>query len=574
LLQKQRTMRYQVVALDYDGTIAHHGKVNEETVEILRQLKASKRLIILVTGRELDELKSIFPEHTIFDRIVAENGALIYNPTTLEERLLGERPPESFVNDLKKQNVTPLSVGRVIVATWEPHQNIVLEAIKKHGVERQVIFNKGAVMVLPAGINKAKGLSSVLKELNYSTHNVVAIGDAENDSAMLQAAECAVVVQNALPALKKTVDWVTNGDHGDGVIEMANQLIKDDLHALDEKLEKHYLDFGKKFDGNDYKIGPYRNGILLAGESGGGKSTLTTFFSESLIAKNYQFCLVDPEGDYSELKGTVTAGDAKNLPIIEEVIKLLTNPTQNVVVNTLAIPLHDRPEFFNRLFSALLELRKSLGHPHWFIFDEAHHLIPKGATSSFFNIPKDMNNFMLVTTEPELINHSIISHTDLLIVIGKEPNNIFTQYTTLRKVSMPDLAIKELNKGEAWIWETNKGDPFPARIEKPAQLMQRHKKKYATGDMQDKSFYFRGPGNKLNLKANNLMIFIQMAEGVDDDTWIYHLGKKEYSDWFRNSVHDDELAEAAEKIEDKETDAAASKDKILNLIKEKYTAPA
>src|SRR6185436_18839379 len=148
------------------------GGVTEETIEALRQLKASKRKIILVTGRELDELKTIFPEHTIFDRIVAENGSLIYNPSTLEERLLGEVPPESFIQYLKEHKVTPMSVGRVIVATWEPHQNVVLEAIKKFGIERQVIFNKGAVMVLPSGINKAKGLSSVLKELNFSMHNV------------------------------------------------------------------------------------------------------------------------------------------------------------------------------------------------------------------------------------------------------------------------------------------------------------------------------------------------------------------------------------------------------------------
>ena len=567
-------MRYQVVALDYDGTIAHHGRVAEETIESLRQLKASKRKIILVTGRELDELKSLFPEHLLFDRIVAENGALIYNPATLEERLLGEKPPESFINDLKKQNVTPLSVGRVIVATWEPHQNTVLEAIKKSGIERQVIFNKGAVMVLPSGINKAKGLSSALKELNFSMHNVVAIGDAENDSAMLQAAECAIVVQNALPALKKTVDWVTNNDHGNGVIEMANQLLKDDLHLLDEKLNKHYLDFGKKFDGNDYTIGPYRPGILLAGESGGGKTTLTTFFSESLTAKKYQFCLIDPEGDYSALQGTVNIGDATHLPVLEEIINLLTNPIQNVVVNILAIPLNDRPGFFNSLFAALLELRKTFGHPHWFIFDEAHHLIPKGAANSFFNIPRDLNNFMLVTTEPELLNPAIVSHTNLAIVIGKEPGNIINQYAQLKKNSSPGIPIKELNKGEAWIWEIDKDKPFPVRIEKPAQLMQRHKKKYATGDMLDKSFYFRGPSNKLNLKANNLMIFIQMAEGVDDDTWMYHLGKKNYSDWFRNAVHDDELSDATEKIEEQEIDAAKSKEKILNLIKEKYTAPA
>jgi len=567
-------MRYQIAAFDYDGTIAHHGKVTEEVIEALKQVKASKRKIILVTGRELDELKSIFPEHNIFDRIVAENGALIYNPATLEERLIGEKPPESFIQDLKKHNVSPLSVGRVIVATWEPHQNVVLEAIKKSGIERQVIFNKGAVMVLPAGINKAKGLSSVLKELNFSMHNVVAIGDAENDSAMLQAAECAVVVKNALPALKETVDWVTNTDHGEGVIEMINQLLKDDLNTLDKKLERHFLDFGNKFDGNEYKITPYRKGILLAGESGGGKTTLTTFFLEGLINRQYQFCLVDPEGDYTELRGTVNAGDSEHLPVIEEIIKLLKNPLQNVVVNTLAIPLHDRPEFFNRLLSALLELRTTFGHPHWFIFDEAHHLIPTGAASTFFNIPGDLNNFMLVTTEPELINPSIISHTDLIIVIGNEPGAIINQYSILKKTTCPDIPIKKLNKGEALIWESWKENPFLIRIEKPAQLMQRHKKKYATGDMQDNSFYFRGPGKKLNLKANNLMIFIQMAEGVDDDTWMYHFGKKEYSNWFRDAVHDDELADSAEKIEERETDAGKSKEAILTLIREKYTGPA
>ena len=277
--------------------------------------------------------------------------------------------------------------------------------------------------------------------------------------------------------------------------------------------------------------------------------------------------MVDPEGDYSELQGAVTIGDATHLPVIEEIMNLLTNPLQNVVVNTLAIPLNDRPEFFNSLLAALLELRKSFGHPHWFIFDEAHHLIPKAATKSFFNIPRDLNNFMLVTTEPELINPAIVSHTDLAIAIGKEPENIINQYARLKKNSMPDIPIKELNKGEAWIWEIDKGDPIPVRIEKPAQLMQRHKKKYATGDMQDNSFYFKGPGNKL-------MLFIQMAEGVDDDTWIYHLGKKEYSDWFRNAVHDDELADATEKIEEQETDPARSKERVLNLIKEKYTAPA
>jgi HAD superfamily hydrolase (TIGR01484 family) len=157
-------MRYHVFATDYDGTIAKDERVAPEVIEALKRLKSSGRKLILVTGRELDQLKAIFPEHTLFDRIVAENGALIYRPETMEEKLLGAKPPETFIQELKDKGV-PLSVGRVIVATWEPHQTVVLDVIKTTGLEYQVIFNKGAVMVLPPGINKAKGLHETLKEL-------------------------------------------------------------------------------------------------------------------------------------------------------------------------------------------------------------------------------------------------------------------------------------------------------------------------------------------------------------------------------------------------------------------------
>ena len=190
-------MRYLCLAADYDGTLATHGKVEPPVIEALQRLKASTRKLILVTGRVLDELKAVFPEYELFDLIVAENGALIYNPATKQESLLGSLPPATFINELHRHHVQPLSIGKVIVATWEPHHTVVLETIKEAGLELQVIFNKGAVMILPAGINKAKGLKEALKDLNMSMHNVVAVGDAENDGSMLQAAECAVAVSNA-----------------------------------------------------------------------------------------------------------------------------------------------------------------------------------------------------------------------------------------------------------------------------------------------------------------------------------------------------------------------------------------
>src|SRR5207253_1677558 len=122
-------------------------------------------------------------------------------------------PPAVFAETLRQRGVSPISVGRVIVATWEPHEQVVLATIRDLGLELQVIFNKGAVMVLPAGVNKASGLAAALKALELSPHEVVGVGDAENDHALLTLCECGVAVANALPALKERADLVTQGNH-------------------------------------------------------------------------------------------------------------------------------------------------------------------------------------------------------------------------------------------------------------------------------------------------------------------------------------------------------------------------
>ncbi|OQP52543.1 haloacid dehalogenase [Niastella yeongjuensis] len=565
-------MRYLCLAADYDGTLATHGKVEQEVIDALYRLKASTRLLILVTGRVLDELKVDFPEYELFDRIVAENGALLYNPATKEERLLGERPPASFINELHQQ-AKPLSVGKVIVATWEPHQNTVLEAIKKEGLELQVIFNKGAVMVLPAGINKAKGLKETLKELNLSLHNVVAVGDAENDNAMLQAAECAVAVSNALPAVQHHADWVTAHPHGKGVIELIDRLLENDLQDLDCHLTRHYLHLGQQISSADFSVCPYGPNILLSGTTQSGKSTMTTFILEKLLEKNYQFCLIDPEGDYLQLPGSVRIGDNEHAPAVEEVLSLLNNPLQSVIVCILALPLDDRPRFFNSLLSALSQMRKETGHPHWIIADEAHHMLPAPAAPSYYAIPDDFKNFLFISISTEGMNEAVLNKITLLISMGEDAAKAISAFSRFRNIPLPDNAVAPLQKGQAWVWDITAGnEPVLIKTGTPAHLQQRHKKKYATGDMDYNSFYFRGPENKLNLKAYNLMVFTQMAAGIDEETWRYHLKRKDYSNWLRHSVHDEELAGLVNSIENDEPHVEDSRHTIIELINERYTA--
>jgi hydroxymethylpyrimidine pyrophosphatase-like HAD family hydrolase/energy-coupling factor transporter ATP-binding protein EcfA2 len=567
-------MRYHILATDYDGTLATDERVPAEVIEALKSLKASGRKIIMVTGRELADLQRVFPEYSMFDYIVAENGALIFDPATLEERLLGDPPPEAFVQKLKELKVSPISVGRVIVATWEPHQATVLEAIKETGLEYQVIFNKGAVMILPPGINKAKGLHEALKVIGLSKHNTVAIGDAENDNAMLQSAECAVAVNNALPQVKATADWITAKSRGEGVSELIDELLKDDLASLDKNLSRHFMELGKCRDGSVFQISPHGQHMLFAGTSGSGKSTLTAAFVERMIEKQYQFCLVDPEGDYLDMAGVVTIGDSSQPPIIGNVIQLLSQASQSVVVCILAVQLAERPTFFNQLLSEIVKLQHGTGHPHFMIIDEAHHLIPKEVPESFYNFQDGFTNFLAITTKPDLVNHDFLKRINTTITMGDLPGQTMAEFAALTNTEIKVKKDIFIEKGEVLVWQKILNDTVVVTCSIPGHLLQRHKRKYATGDMGYNSFYFRGPESKLNLKANNLHAFIQMGSGVDDETWLYHLKRNDYINWFRKSVKDEPLAEGAEKIISKDLNAGKSRHEIFKLIQERYTSTA
>src|SRR5690606_17632332 len=225
-------MRFRALAVDYDGTLAHGGIVATSTCEALAHLKRTGRRIVLVTGRELGDLKSVCRNLEVFDRVVAENGAVVYNPADGGERVLGEPPPRIFVERLEERRIAPLSKGRVIVATSEPHEKAVLDVIRDLGLELQIVFNEGAVMVLPAGMRKASGLQVALVELGIAAHEVVGVGDAENDHALMQSCGCAVAVADALPMLKGEADRVLESPNGAGIVELVGHLVEDEARLV------------------------------------------------------------------------------------------------------------------------------------------------------------------------------------------------------------------------------------------------------------------------------------------------------------------------------------------------------
>ena len=564
-------MRYVALACDYDGTLAYQGRVDEPTLAALHRLRDSGRRLILVTGRRLDELQTVFPEVNLFDRVVAENGALAYDPARREVRRLAEPPPAVFAQELRERGVNPFEVGEVIVATWRPHEVQVLAAIRDLGLELQVIFNKDAVMILPPGVNKATGLASVLADLGVSPHNVVAVGDAENDHALLQTSECGVAVDNALPMLKERADLVTRGARGAGVTELIDRLVANDLADLAPVLTRHEILLGHAADGADVRLPPYGHSVLVTGRSGGGKSTLTSAWLERLAERAYQFCLVDPEGDYEKFERGVVLGTGRKIPEIEEVLEVLGTPTQNAIVNLTSVPVEERPAFFAQLLPRLQELRSAAGRPHWIVLDEAHHLVPRERDASSPVVPLRLRNALLVTLEPSRVAAEVLQSIDTLLAIGEEAEDLIRDFAARVEHGPAIGGVPRLARGETVIWLRETGTLRRFSVDPARDAHRRHRRKYAEGELiETEHFAFRGPDGKLNLRAENLRSFVKFGDGVDEETWLYHLRRGDYSRWFRYVIKDEELAAEAEALEQENLPVPDSRARIRQMVERRY----
>jgi hydroxymethylpyrimidine pyrophosphatase-like HAD family hydrolase len=216
---------YRLLATDYDGTLAGDGRVAGPVLDGLRRLRAAGRHVVLVTGRELVELTTVCPHLDLFDRVVAENGAVLFRPATAETVTLAAPPDARLLDWLRSDGVEPLVVGRVIVATRTPHDRTVAAAIDRFGLPLRITYNKGAVMVLPTGVDKASGLRHALAELRVSAADAIGIGDAENDEPFLDVCGLSAAVANAVDSFKHRAHLVTAAPAGEGVLEVIHAML-------------------------------------------------------------------------------------------------------------------------------------------------------------------------------------------------------------------------------------------------------------------------------------------------------------------------------------------------------------
>lgn len=451
--QTTRSMRYLALASDYDETLAADCAVSPATLDAVERLRHSGRKLVLVTGRQLSDLEKVFPHLHLADRIVAENGAVLYDPATREKRVLTDPPKPAFVQALRGRGVQPLAIGDCIVATCYPHENTVLQAIRDLGLELQVIFNKGSVMILPSGVNKMSGLKAALDDLGLSEHNVVGVGDAENDHAFLSYCGFAAAVANALPAVKDTADLTTRADHGAGVVELIDMILEDDLASQDWKRNRRMIPVGYDH-GSEVSIRARGSSILISGVSASENSTAAAALLDSLMTRKFQVCIIDPEGDYESFPGTISLGTEKAAPSADQILQAFKKPRAQVVANLAAIPDSRRQDFVAGLLPRLQEMRLRIGRPHWLMIDEAHQALPSGA----LDLTGEFKNMILITAHPDRLAPAALNAVDIVFGVGSAAKDVITCFARAIGVAPPRTESGNLVPGEASVWFRDSGE--------------------------------------------------------------------------------------------------------------------
>jgi hydroxymethylpyrimidine pyrophosphatase-like HAD family hydrolase len=409
-------MRYVALAVGFDGTLARDGRCDERCIEALRALAATGRKLILVTGRELRELLEIFPEVRLFDYVVAENGAVMHRPATRESEILAQAPPEILLQELRRRHVTPLTVGSSIVRTVQANEAEVSAALRKLQLDFQLVTNPGALMMLPAGVNKASGVWAALRELGVSRHNLVAIGDGENDLALFEFAEHAVAVQNADPLVKRVANRTTEGAYCEGFLELARNLVATDLA---DAMPRHKVTIGVRENGTPIEIVPCRDSLLVHGAEGTGKTALCNRLLEHFLESSYQCCIIDAEVGGLQVPGEVEVfGDAHEVPRLTEILGALDQPTTSVAINLAALGVETRPVFTDALLVQLQALHDRLGRPHIVMIRHAHSCVVDGVTAASARLSEV--TMIYATAEPERLPARLLDSVTLTLNSGTQ----------------------------------------------------------------------------------------------------------------------------------------------------------
>lgn len=544
---------FRAVAIDYDGTLTEEDRPPREVLEAIAAVRSSGRSVVLVTGRVLEELRRVFPEvERHFDAIVAENGAVLALNGTA--RSLAAAVPAELDEPLVERGIS-FQRGQVLLACAAEHELEVWGQVRRLGLDVQLVRNRQALMVLPSGISKGSGVLAALHELGLSSHNVIGIGDAENDLALLERCEVGVAVGNAVETLKRRADVVLAERSSQAVVRfLEGPLLRGELRVEPRRWQ---IELGRTPAGDPVRLPASQVNLLITGGSGSGKSYAAGLLAEQLVTLGYSLCILDPEGDHaalSRLPGVVSLDAGREASSPEIVTRLMQSFRGSVVLDLTGLREGERMAYFATAIQALRASRARCGMPHWIFLDEAHvplHL--GGALARTFDLVD--KGYCLATYRPDQLCGGARDSFDFLLVLagerGLDPAAASSLQSLLAESDAELGAPPSTELGQGLLMRLGR-DSQACVVDLGSRLVRhvRHWHKYASGALPEPHrFYFTTEQGPTGVTASNLAQLHRELALCGAEVLERHARSYDLSRWIEEVIQDRSLAADVRPIE-------------------------
>jgi hydroxymethylpyrimidine pyrophosphatase-like HAD family hydrolase len=550
---------FRALAVDYDGSLAAHDRIAEPAVAALERARQAGLRLILVTGRTFFELTRVCARIDLFDAVVAENGAVLHDPR--EGTICDEAPGPAprLLAELDRRSI-PFQIGRVIIGTGRSYEAGVRAAMAAAGVHLDLVCNRAALMLLPSGISKGTGVRRVIRRQGLSFHDVLAIGDAENDLELFAACGFTACPGNAVAEVLHAADWVFPGDNGSAIASaIAGPILGGTLPAPRSARER--IDLGwARATAEPVTIPAHGINVLAQGDSLSGKSWLAGGLVERLVARDYATCVIDPEGDYQGLAGVtgVTWMELEDSEKWKDVLEVFRrDPAASVVVDVSAFPHESKLGVIGDGLAALQVLRRGSGLPHWIVLDEAHYWLHRQGIPDAAAGLRD-KGFWLITYKPSSVRESVLASVDLFVfgrtTASTELDSLrpFIQWPLEWSAAMTEV-LRDLSPPEFLLVPAHAGAPagavtFVAPSRSTSQV--RHVGKYSDRPvLPSEAFFFQFDDGRLAATADTLRTFLARLRDVDGEVLGHHASRGDFSRWLADVFRYRHLSSQVRKIE-------------------------
>lgn len=573
-------MRFSVLALDYDGTIAEDGKLNEQVRAAIEEVRARGIVVMLVTGRILSDLQRVLGDLRLFDAVVAENGAVLAQPASGRSVVLGQPASPDFLSELARRGIGAIS-GECVIEADASEAGRILPVIREMELPLVLLFNRGRLMILPQAISKATGLREALTAMRLSAHNAMAIGDAENDHEMLAACEMGVAVGWGSEALKASADFILEGTGPSAVADYIKHVA---AHPrLPPKLtSRRSLLLGSAENGQALRLTVRGRNVLISGDPKSGKSWIAGLLCEQLILQRYCVCVVDPEGDYASLEALpgvmVLGGDSSEPPRLTELARVLRHHDISVVVDLSKIPHDVKRAYVASLLPMLAALRRRTGLPHRIVVDEAHYFLHDPDVLRLLDL--ELAGYTLVTYRASQLYSEVLAASEAIIVTREtdpqEASALLEMCGAAESHEQWKNVLEKLAVDEAVLFpgvEESGGELRKFKIAPRLTPHVRHRHKYYEVPVSEKhAFVFTQNGQATDLRARTLNEFAAILKDVPDQELDEYLRRGDFSRWIEDVFGDYTLSSQIGEVENQyclgtETDVQGA---LTQLIEDRY----